>query len=820
MESISKQGFTLLHQENMAKMPKQRLAKWRLWITSLLFCIAAADVRYSVPEETKTTYVIGSLSKDLNLDSDRLRFRKARLDYQGDKKYCEADLDSGNIFVSERIDREMLCGTTSPCLVHFEFILENPLELHNVVLEVQDINDNPPVFPKDSIKLEISEAAPTGSKLQIARARDLDVGMNSVQTYILSQNKHFVLDTKSNKDRYVDIVLKNSLDRETKGEHSLILSAVDGGNPPKSGTVVIEVRVLDMNDNAPVFSQPMYNTRLSENAALGTSVIKIAATDVDEGANGQITYYINHLSDNTKELFKIDENYGEISVIGQLDHEKSSSYEMEVQAEDGGGQTGHCKVVIEIDDINDNAPVISVKSLKNQIPENIPPGSEIAVINVKDQDSGENSRVSCSISSSLPFQLQPYIKSYFIITTTRSLDREQIENYNVTITATDGGTPPLFSNLTLNIQVSDINDNSPTFELQTYAVYISENNKPGTSVCSVSANDPDWRQNGTVLYSLVPSEVNGVPVSSFLSINGDTGVIHAARSFDYEQFRNFTVKVVARDNGSPPLSSNVTVKVFITDENDNSPQILYPVPDGKSLMTEMVPKATLSGSLVSKVIAVDADSGQNAWLSYQIVKSTDPGLFSIGLHSGEIKTQRDISESDNMKQNFVISVKDNGQPSLSTTCAVNLLISDNLSEVPELKDMTYEDSNSKLTSYLIIALVSVSTFFLTFIILIVAVKFCHRRKPRLLFDGAVAVPSAYLPPNYAEVDGAGTLRSSYNYDAYLTTGSRTSDFKFVSSYNENTLPAGGTLIRSDIDSNVLRLSDEGEFSEVNICFDS
>ncbi len=362
-----------------------------------------------------------------------------------------------------------------------------------------------------------------------------------------------------------------------------------------------------------------------------------------------------------------------------------------------------------------------------------------------------------------------------------------------------------------------MNDNLPVFEQQSYSAYISENNTPGTSVCSVSANDPDWRQNGTVLYSLVPSEVNGVPVSSFLSINGDTGVIHAARSFDYEQFRNFTVKVVARDNGSPPLSSNVTVKVFITDENDNSPQILYPVPDGKSLMTEMVPKATLSGSLVSKVIAVDADSGQNAWLSYQIVKSTDPGLFSIGLHSGEIKTQRYISESDNMKQNLVISVKDNGQPSLSTTCAVNLLISDNLSEVPELKDMTYEDNNSKLTSYLIIALVCVSTFFLTFIILIVAVKFCHRRKPRLLFDGAVAVPSVYLPPNYAEVDGAGTLRSSYNYDAYLTTGSRTSDFKFVSSYNENTLPAGGTLKKEhnfQLGSSMITLDITGNEDEV------
>ena len=151
-------------------------------------------------------------------------------------------------------------------------------------------------------------------------------------------------------------------------------------------------------------------------------------------------------------------------------------------------------------------------------------------------------------------------------------------------------------------------------------------------------------------------------------------MIHAVRSFDYEQFRSFKVQVVARDNGSPPLSSNVTVSVFITDENDNSPQILYPAPLGNSFMTEMVPKAAHAGSLVSKVIAVDADSGQNAWLSYQILKSTDPGLFTIGLHSGEIRVQRDVSESDTMKQNLVVSVKDNGRPSLSTTCCTVYLL--------------------------------------------------------------------------------------------------------------------------------------------------
>ncbi len=552
--------------------------------------------------------------------------------------------------------------------------------------------------------------------------------------------------------------MEHELDREKQDKHSLILTAYDGGNPQKSGTLVIQIRVLDINDNKPVFSQPVYKVSVPENLPVDSVVVTVSASDADEGANGEVTYEFSHMPVNAKSIFSIDPASGEITIKGPLDFEDSPSFEIRVKAKDGAGLAATSKVVVDISDVNDNAPFIMIKSLKTPLMEDATVGTEVAVIYVQDKDTESNGKIKSFIQHNDRFKLTPSIKNHFALVTAEALDRERESEYNITITATDEGSPPLTSSKTIRIFVGDVNDNPPGFVQQSYSAFISENKKPGTSVCSVSANDPDWRQNGTVLYSLVPSEVNGVPVSSFLSINGDTGVLHAVRSFDYEQFRNFTVKVVARDNGSPPLSSNVTVKVFITDENDNSPQILYPVPDGKSLMTEMVPKATLSGSLVSKVIAVDADSGQNAWLSYQIIKSPDPGLFSIGLHSGEIKTQRDISESDNMKQNLVISVKDNGQPSLSTTCAVNLLISDNLSEVPELKDMTYEDKNSKLTSYLIIALVCVSTFFLTFIILIVAVRFCHRRKPRLLFDGAVAVPSAYLPPNYAEVDGAGTLQ--------------------------------------------------------------
>ncbi|KAF1384710.1 hypothetical protein PFLUV_G00123000 [Perca fluviatilis] len=763
---------------------------------------AHGDLSYSVQEELKRGSVIGNIAKDLGLEVGSLSARKARVDMEGnDRHYCGINLRSGDLIVAERIDREEHCGEKPSCVLKFDLLLENPLELHRLSLQLQDINDNAPIFPKDIVKLEIRESADKGDRYRINAAQDADVGKNSVERYILQPNPHFLfsIQTTSAGRKYGELILNKELDREEQQEMKVLLTAVDGGSPQRSGTVVIHVIVLDANDNAPVFTEAVYTVTLPENSPMKTPVITVSASDADEGVNGEVTYEFSRLSDKTQKLFLLDEKTGDISVTGDIDYEEGSKYEVFVEAKDGYGLSSEAKVIIDITDVNDNAPVIYLKSLTNPIPENVSPGTEVGIINVQDRDSENNRHVRCSIQQNVPFKLVPSIKNYYSLVTTGQLDRELVSDYNITITATDEGSPPLSSSKTVQLSVADINDNPPVFEEQSYSAYVTENNKPGSTLCSVTARDPDWRQNGTVIYSLLPGEVNGAPVSSYLSVNGDTGVIHAVRSFDYEQFRSFKVHVMARDNGSPPLSSNVTVSVFISDVNDNSPQILYPAPEGNSFMTELVPKAAHGGSLVSKVIAVDADSGQNAWLSYHIVKSTDPGLFTIGLHSGEIRTQRDISESDSMKQNLIVAVKDNGQPSLSATCSMYLLISDNLAEVPELKDISYDEKNSKLTSYLIIALVSVSTFFLTFIIIILGVRFCRRRKPRLLFDGAVAIPSAYLPPNYADVDGTGTLRSAYNYDAYLTTGSRTSDFKFVTSYNDNTMPADQTLRKSPSD---------------------
>ncbi|KAM3613454.1 uncharacterized protein V6R79_026367 [Siganus canaliculatus] len=775
-----------------------------LWALLPIFCFASfvshlvqGELSYSVPEEMKRGTIIGNIAKDLGLNLKTFSSRQARADFDGTRKrYCDINLSTGDLIVSERIDRESLCGKKPSCVLKVDLVLENPLELHRVSLHVQDINDNTPQFRENLIEMEISELVEKGSRFPIEEAHDADIGQNAVQRYALAKNENFILSVDNNK---VDLLLENKLDREKQKEMNLLLTALDGGSPQRSGSVVIHVTVLDANDNAPVFSQAVYKASLPENSPVDTVVVTVSATDADEGVNGDVTYHFGHVSDEDFNIFSIDPKSGEIKVIGTIDFEDQSSFEKRVQAKDRLGLTSYAKVIIDITDINDNAPVINLKSLTNPIPENVSPGTEVGIINVQDRDSETNGQVRCYIQQNVPFKLVPSIKNYYSLVSTGQLDREVVSDYNITITATDEGSPPLSSSKSVELSVADINDNPPVFEEQSYSAYVSENNKPGSTLCSVSARDPDWRQNGTVIYSLLSGEVRGAPVSSYVSVNGDTGVIHAVRSFDYEQLRSFKVQVMARDNGSPPLSSNVTVSVFISDVNDNSPQILYPAPEGNSFMTELVPKAAHGGSLVSKVIAVDADSGQNAWLSYEIVKSTDPGLFTIGVHSGEIRSQRDISESDSMKQTLIVSVRDNGQPSLSATCSMYLVISDNLSEVPELKDISYDEKNSKLTSYLIIALVCVSTFFLTFIIIVLGVRFCRRRKPRLLFDGAVAIPSAYLPPNYADVDGTGTLRSAYNYDAYLTTGSRTSDFKFVSSYNDNTLPADQTLRKSPSD---------------------
>eukprot|EP00063_Salmo_salar_P080507 XP_014055342.1 PREDICTED: protocadherin gamma-A4-like [Salmo salar] len=385
------------------------------------------------------------------------------------------------------------------------------------------------------------------------------------------------------------------------------------------------------------------------------------------------------------------------------------------------------------------------------------------------------------------------------------LDRESVSEYNITVVATDAGSPPLSSKRTFHLKVSDVNDNAPVFPHGVYNSYIAENNSPGVSIFTVTAKDTDSNQNARISYILEDSDVSGTPVSVYVSVNAESGVIHAVRSFDYEQMKQLRLVVKAQDGGSPPLSSNVTVIIFIQDQNDNAPQVLYPVQTSSS---EMVPRSADVGYLVTKVVAVDVDSGQNAWLSYKLQKATDRALFEVGSQNGEIRTIRQVNDKDAVKQRLTVVVEDNGQPSRSATVNVNVAVADSFPEVlSEFTDFTHDkEYNDNLTFYLVLALAVVSFLFITCLVVIISVKIYRWRQSRILYHSNLPV-IPYYPPRYADTLGTGTLQHVYNYEVCRTTDSRKSDCQFTRPCSQNVLimdpSSTGTMQRMQNEKNIL-----------------
>uniref|UniRef100_A0A3B4ZA19 Protocadherin gamma-A3-like n=1 Tax=Seriola lalandi dorsalis TaxID=1841481 RepID=A0A3B4ZA19_SERLL len=774
--------------------------------------MVGGQIRYSIPEEMKKGSVIGNVAQDLGLDLKRLRSGRARIVTGESIQYTELKTDKGILVVNERIDREQLCGDVTPCSFSFEVILENPMELHRITVEVLDINDHAPVFPnKDkTVSFEISESAVVGVQFPLQSAEDLDVGLNGLQDYVLSPNDNFILKQHANPDgsKYVEMVLQKPLDREQRPHLSLKLIAVDGGTPQRSGTVNIDVTVLDANDNAPVFNQSVYKASMMENTMRGTSIITVNATDADSGTNGLIVYSLSKIKGSAADIFSIDENTGTISVSGQIDYEKDRRYKVRVEAKDQGGLTGTSKVILDVTDVNDNAPVINIMSFSSPVSEDARLGTTILILNVKDADSEKNGQIQCSIDGKLPFKVESSLTNYYNLISDQHFDRESISEYNISITATNFGSPPLSSSTKLHLKISDVNDNAPVFDKSIYSAHIIENNSPGSSIFSVSARDTDWNQNARISYVLEDTQVSSSPVSTYVSLNFETGVLSAVRSFDYEQIKQLQLVVKAQDGGSPPLSSNVTVKILIQDQNDNPPQVLYPVQTGGSLVAEMVPRSADVGYLVTKVVAVDVDCGQNAWLSYKLQKATDRALFEVGLQNGEIRTIRQVTDKDAVKQRLTVIVEDNGQPSRSATVIVNVAVADSFPEVlSEFTDFTHDkEYNDNLTFYLVLALAVVSFLFITCLVVIISVKIYRWRQSRILYHSNLPV-IPYYPPRYSDTLGTGTLQHVYNYEVCRTTDSRKSDCKFGRAGSQNVLimdpSSTGTMQRIQNEKSIL-----------------
>ncbi|XP_068596842.1 protocadherin alpha-3-like [Brachionichthys hirsutus] len=713
---------------------RTQISFWIYLIVLLLNCCSDAvceQLSYSVPEEVNPGTSVGNLAKDLNLDVHVLEARRLQIVSGARRKYFDINLRTGVLYVNERVDREELCMRSVKCTVDVEVVINSPLKLYRLEINILDINDNAPYFAEKWQSLNIAESTAPGGRFGFIGASDLDVGINSVNAYKISPNDYFSLDIlKGGKSVSAQLVLQKALDREQQPTITLTVTASDGGNPPKTGATQISINVLDINDNAPVFSSPLYKTRVFENIPVGKTIIVLNATDTDDGLNSEIEYSLRSKGqDRVIDLFQIDSQTGAISVKGEIDYEENPAFEIHAQASDKGqpAMSTDCKVLVEVVDLNDNAPAITVTSLLNTVKEDAEVGTAIALVSVLDKDGGKNGAAKAVIVNSSPFKLETNYKNYYSVVVHGPLDRETTAQYNITIVATDEGNPPLRSSSTVTVDVSDVNDNPPRFSEPIVDVYVKENSPIGSVIKTLTAADADVSQNGQVSYSFLQSRTDSLPSSTMFNINSETGDIVSLQSFNYEEFKTFQFKVQATDSGVPPLSSNVTVNVLILDENDNSPAILPPYSEHGSVNSESIPYSAEAGYFVAKIRAVDADSGYNALLSYHLSEPNGNKLFRIGTSTGEIRTKRRMSDNDLKSHPLVVLVSDNGEPSLSATVSIDVVVVESTADIqtPFRHVPIKEESFSDLNLYLLIAIVSVSVIFLLSLITLIAVK-CHR----------------------------------------------------------------------------------------------
>ncbi|XP_063784916.1 protocadherin gamma-B1-like isoform X38 [Pseudophryne corroboree] len=751
------------------------------FIISLLCCMSSAQIHYSIVEEMRKGAFVGNLARDLGFNIKQISDRQLRLVSHVSEKYFSVRLDNGNLYINDRIDRETLCPTTDPCFLTFDVLVENPLNVFNIKVEIQDINDNVPKFYLETITLDIVESTSPGARFLLQNARDTDLGTNSVLSYVLSDSQYFTLGEKTNSDgiKYPEVILEKPLDREIQSYYELILTASDGGSPMLTSTMQVKISVTDANDNFPIFTQEVYKVTLNENMPLKTIVVLVQANDHDEGSNAEITYSFSNIPEDALNVFGIDSKSGEIKIKGNVDFEITKTYEMSVQAQDGGGLVSHANVIVQIIDMNDNAPEITLNSLLSPISEDSLPGTVVALINIHDKDSEGNSDVVCEIKDALPFKLLSSSGHYYKIVTTTAMDREKTSNYNISVIATDKGSPPLSTIKIISLTISDVNDNPPVFHKSNYIAYITENNLPGGSIFSAQATDPDTEDNGKITYSIVSSQVEKFPIFSFLSINPVTGVLYAQRSFDYEDQKEFQIQIIAKDNGLSSLSTNTTLEICVIDQNDNAPKILYPAPESDGVF-EIVPLASEQGYLVTKVVAVDADSGHNGWLSYHFIQASEPSYFTIGHNTGEIRTSRIFQEKDNVRQRLAVLVKDNGDPSLSATVTLNLVAVEDFQQVaPDLDSQSPNvQSQSSVQFYLVIALALICFFFMLTVILAVLSK-CRKDEPSTSFSSLNPNIYSQMDPQLFSRYSTTSLPFPLSYDVCVALDSNESDFSFL-----------------------------------------
>ncbi|XP_066185644.1 protocadherin alpha-2-like [Sylvia atricapilla] len=756
-------------------------AALRVLVLQAAWALAGGQVRYSVPEEAEAGTVVGRLAQDLGLEAGEAEARRLRLVAQGRRASVEVSGASGALLVSSRLDREELCGKSAPCALRLEVLVERPLRVFHVELEVTDINDNAPIFPAARKNLSIAELSVPGSRFPLEGASDADIGSNAQLSYTLSPSEYFSLDLEKSNERNLvpELVLTKSLDRETIPVHRLVLTASDGGRPSLTGTMELVILVVDANDNAPQFNQSVYRLQLAENAAVGTLVGRVNATDPDLGSNSEMTFTaISFIPSSGRDVISVNPETGEIHLTGALDFEEVSVFDFRIEARDHGtpSLSGHCSVELQVLDVNDNAPEVRVTSLSVPVSEDAAVGTVVALLSVSDRDSGANGRVRCWVWPASPFGLEATFAGSYSLVLREALDRERVSEYEVEVRAEDGGAPALRASRGLRVPVSDVNDNAPAFAQAVYTVLARENNAAGAELARLWARDPDEAGNGRVSYSVWEggaaaaswSSWSGAagggwrPASSYVSVDAESGRLWALQPLDYEELQVLQFEVRAVDAGEPPLCGNATVQLFVLDENDNAPALLPPAgsaPEAGGAAAEAARAAQAAGGSVSasdtlwawaawgapagqvvaKIRAVDADSGYNAWLRYELWEPRGKGPFRVGLYSGEVSTARALDEADGPRHRLLIVVRDHGEPARSATATLSVSLveaaeaalaaaagSSSSSRAAAGADAGAGAAGAATNVWLVVAICAVSSLFLLAVVLYGASRWAPR----------------------------------------------------------------------------------------------
>ncbi|KAK5861063.1 hypothetical protein PBY51_022486 [Eleginops maclovinus] len=657
-------------------------------LSLFVYSVQCTTTRYFTYEEDAPGTEIGNLSQDLKIDPAEDSDTSFRFMQENNSSVIEMREIDGLLSVAEIIDREQLCPRSPRCFITFDVVAfsKEKFQLIHVEIEVKDINDYSPHFTRNETQLEIVENVPLDSRFPLQVALDQDVGENYIQSYNISPSNHFAIEVRDGDDgvKFAQLVLVRELDREVEDSYTIEVTATDGGVPSKSGSMIVNIRVLDFNDNSPTFEHSSLKVELYEDSPVGHRVLKVHAFDPDNGVNGEVTYaFADVLSPEAGRLFHIDPYSGDVTLKALVDFEKKKSYELNIKASDSGANSvpSSCKVVIDIVDVNDNAPEISIKPMTSSsdgiayITEAAAAESFVALISTSDRDSGSNGYVHISLLGHEHFTLQQAYGDSFMIITSTTLDREKIPEYNLTVIAEDLGSPPFKTVRQYTIRVTDENDNPPLFSKSVFEVSVLENNIPGSYVTTVVARDPDVGKNAKVSYKLIDSEVpGGAPVSTYVSVDSLSGSLYTLRSFDFETLQQIELVIQAEDRGSPSRSSTSTIRIKVVDLNDNYPYFTFPVLMNDSADIPL-PFNAPAGYLALRVSAEDEDEGMNGELHYQIVQG-DPHIFIMNKDTGEIALKQWLTSEIGDVLEMKIAVSDNGRSPFSSSATIRFIVSD------------------------------------------------------------------------------------------------------------------------------------------------